>query len=279
MYGRSDFKKAASGYSQDALWLAGTEGFEKFESLPPDSSSLRSTGFTHGGFYIFHGVNSHVFVDAGDLGMDGRGGHGHNDVLSFELWAFDTPFVVDSGTYVYTADVQARQELRSTRAHNTAMIDGREIAEFRGLWEIQEDLTQPRILEWKVTDAADILEAEHHAYRRLPRPVTHRRRFYFEKQKAILMIEDSLLGQGSNSLEIFFHLHPSNSVAMLDKNRYLVESATASMEVVTSHPATVQEGWYSPSYGIRARNKVLCLALTATPDQKVSTRLSVSQRS
>jgi len=219
-----------------------------------------------------------VFIDAGDIGMDGRGGHGHNDILSFELWAFDSAFIVDSGTYAYTSDRLARQELRGTRAHNTALVDGKEIAELRGLWEIEQDLTRPRVLEWKITDAIDILEAEHSAYAGLERPVIHRRRFQFEKQQSTLTIDDTFLGSGGASIEIFFHIHPSNSVAMLEKNRYLVKSARAAMEIATSHPAEVQEGWYSPSYGVRTHNKVLCLSLIAGQDQKVSTRLSITQK-
>ena len=275
----SQCKQVSRRFSQDALWLTGTEGFERFEALRSDSELLMSSSFPHGGFYVLHGPDSHVFVDAGDIGMDGRGGHGHNDILSFEMWGRDSAFVVDSGTYVYTADVQARQGLRGTRAHNTAKVDETEVAEFHGLWRIQEDLTQPRVLEWKVTDAVDILEAEHFAYRRLKNPVIHRRRFRFEKAPSILTVDDVFLGTGGSFVEIFLHFHPSHSVATVDKNRYLVQSASAVMEVSTSHPGMIQEGWYSPSYGIRMRNKVLCLALRTGPDQKISTRLSISKRS
>ena len=277
LFKRSDFRKSASRFSQHALWLAGTEGFEKFESIPSEAPPLRTAGFTHGGFYIFHGRESHVFIDAGQVGMDKRAGHGHNDVLSFEFWGNGSSFIVDSGTYTYTADAAARQELRSTRAHNTAMVNGKEQADFRGLWGIEEDRTNTSVLEWKVTDSADLLEAEHSAYRRFVPPVVHRRRFQFDKRKSVLTIDDTFAGAADTPVEITFHLHPLISIEMLGKNRYLLKSERAVMEFHASHPATVQEGWFSPGYGIRTRNKVLCLAFTASPDLKISTRLSISQ--
>ena len=43
-----------------------------------------------------------MVVDAGEVGMRGIGGHGHNDVLSFDLWAAGAPLLVDSGTYTYS---------------------------------------------------------------------------------------------------------------------------------------------------------------------------------
>ena len=43
-----------------------------------------------------------MVIDAGEVGMRGIGGHGHDDVLSFDLWAAGAPLLVDSGTvYVF----------------------------------------------------------------------------------------------------------------------------------------------------------------------------------
>ena len=73
-----------------------------------------------------------MVVDAGEVGMGGIGGHGHNDVLSFDLSAAGAPLLVDSGTYTYTADPAARQAMRSTAAHNALRIDGQETSRLAG---------------------------------------------------------------------------------------------------------------------------------------------------
>ena len=40
--------------------------------------------------------------------MHGRGGHGHNDILSFELWLDGMNLVTDCGAYLYTASREWR---------------------------------------------------------------------------------------------------------------------------------------------------------------------------
>ncbi|MGB2869705.1 MAG: alginate lyase family protein, partial [Bacteroidota bacterium] len=177
LFERPDFKSAAGRFHQDSLWLFGGEGFEVHQRLRSDASSPSSKSFPDGGFYCMQGKDMHVLVDAGDLGQKGMGGHGHNDVLSFELWAHGESLIVDSGTYAYTFDPIARQQFRGTRAHNTIVVDGIEIAEFDGLWRVHEDRTKPRVTEWSSSDEEDVLEAEHHAYETLSSPVVHRRRF------------------------------------------------------------------------------------------------------
>jgi hypothetical protein len=53
-------------------------------------------------------------------------GHLHNDALSLVLWIGGEPVTVDPGTLAYTSDTAARDELRSTFAHATVSLDGRE---------------------------------------------------------------------------------------------------------------------------------------------------------
>ena len=71
-----------------------------------------------GGFYVLRSGELYAIVRCGDTGRHGRGGHGHNDQLSFELSLRDQPLVVDPGTYVYTAT--RRSETASGRRPFTA---------------------------------------------------------------------------------------------------------------------------------------------------------------
>jgi len=263
LFGRNDFKHAAGTFSQDALWLFGGEGFEKYQLLREESTPLASRAFQQGGFYIMRSGNAHVFIDAGDIGMDGRGGHGHNDTLSFELWVAGKPFVVDSGTYAYTFDTAARQAFRSTRAHNTVMVDGEEIAEFAGLWTIKEDPTHPKVLEWSVSETREVIEAEHDGYAGLPNPVIHRRKFEFDKQKTELRVTDSLAGSGSHRIESRFHLHPDVAVEKIDEKRFVLVSGDVKLIIELSEPAEVVDTFYSPSYGVKLPNKVVRIELSS----------------
>jgi uncharacterized heparinase superfamily protein len=273
LFERGDFKQAGA-YSHDAVFLLGAEGFEQFLKLkgvdPPATSSL----FPHGGFVIMRSPDVHLVADVGDIGMEGRGGHGHNDTLSFDLWARGVPLIVDPGTYAYTADVPARQLFRSTMMHNTAMVDKEEIAEFNGLWQIRQDDTDPHVLRWETDGRKDVLEAEHSGYSRLRIPVVHRRIFLLDKTHFSLELHDQFLSSGRIRAELMFHLHPGVSVESIGSTECILHAEGISMKVVFSHPVAQQESWYSPSYGLRLPSRALCLEVSVTETEQVHSRFT-----
>ena len=69
----------------------------------PHEPSTESAAYPDGGYYVLRGGDLYAIVRCGDVGRYGRGGHGHNDQLSFELAARGRPLVIDPGSYVYTS--------------------------------------------------------------------------------------------------------------------------------------------------------------------------------
>lgn len=70
----------------------------------------------------FVGLKNDFFylgVSITDVGQHGRGGHSHNDKLSFELYAHGISYQSDPGTYVYTQSREWRNRFRSSLAHNS----------------------------------------------------------------------------------------------------------------------------------------------------------------
>jgi uncharacterized heparinase superfamily protein len=267
LFGRGDFKLDAGKFYQDALWLFGGEGFERWQSTRIEPQPLLSRAFPDGGFYILRTKDVHLFIDAGELGQRGRGGHGHNDTLSFELWLNNTPMIVDPGTYAYTFDPHARQEFRSTRAHNTSMIDGREIADFDGMWSVKNDTTAPKVIQWNSNAAQDLLIAEHYGYRRLAQPVTHRRSFTLNKSNSAIQIRDEFLGNGKHVLEWRLCLAPSVVVQLPGESEAVIKNGPVVLTVRKDGGRwKMEDGWYSPSYGVRQRTRVLsCTLSTSVP--------------
>src|SRR4030095_12044328 len=96
---------------------------EAFDALPAPESAPASTAFPDGGFFVLRSDRAHVIVDCGEVGMHGRGGHGHNDILGFELWLNGHPVVTDCGAYLYTASREWRNAFRSTAFHNARQSD------------------------------------------------------------------------------------------------------------------------------------------------------------
>lgn len=84
----------------------------------------------YAGYYRIDDGPLTLLFDCGIVGPDYMPGHGHCDCMSFELFNGGKPLFVNSGTYQYQGD--KRSYFRSTRAHNTVMIDNHEQSECWG---------------------------------------------------------------------------------------------------------------------------------------------------
>jgi len=125
----------------------------------------------------------------------------------------DRPFIVDPGTYVYTADLAQRQMFRSTAYHSTVRIDGEEQnTTIETVPFVIGNEAKPRVLEWTTSSQSDRVVAEHYGYQRLPSAVVHRRTIVFDKAQRQWMIEDEFQGEGDHEYEVWFHFAPALGV-------------------------------------------------------------------
>ena len=202
------FKPAGSRAPEELLWILGEQGVRDYVSLP-DAEPAQSQAFPDAGTDVLRDKDLYLLFNASGAGVNGRGSHGHNDALSLEVSACGTAFIVDPGTYVYTADLNARHLFRSTAYHSTVEIDGVE-QNTTGQQTpfVIGDEAHPRLLNWKIEPDADIAIAEHRGYTRLPEPVTHRRTIEFHKPQRCWMIQDELTGVGTHSFSFRFHFAP-----------------------------------------------------------------------
>ena len=306
LFARPEWLAAAGDAVETAFWLCGAHGAHMLTQTPrspeahaqtlsgkrfptkPSRQTLSgerlphgpaSRAFPSGGFYVLRSPESVMVVDAGEVGMAGIGGHGHNDVLSFDLWAAGAPLLVDSGTYAYTADPAARQAMRSIAAHNALRVDGQETSRLAGerwLWQIAND-AHPTVLEWSSTADRDLLAAEHDGYTRLPRPVIHRRSIAFEKTRSIWRIEDSLRGTGEHLVELFFHpaaqpIFEVTAVRLTAPDGDLLLFPPAGLSV------RQEPGWISRGYGHREPATVLVYTTRAMVQLSLRTDLMIVPR-
>ncbi len=171
-------------------------------AIGPETQHAGSQAFPDAGIYIMRDGDLYLCFNASDAGLNGRGSHGHNDALSIEVSAGGRAFIVDPGTYVYSADLQKRHEFRSTAYHSTVKIDGKEqnTTDPSTPFVIGNE-ARPRVLEWKTSEDLDKIVAEHYGYA----PVTHRRSVTFNKRERSWLIEDEFFGDGEHVYEIRFH--------------------------------------------------------------------------
>ena len=223
---------------EEAIWFFG-EKTRVFQSqiksfLPPEKSSV---GFPDGGWYIMQNKNIHVHIKAGNNGQNGIGGHSHNDLFSFELFANAHSLISDSGTFTYTQDYSARNDFRETAAHNSVRIDETEIYPFEPENIFQLNQTGSiNIANWQSNENYDFLEASHNSYKHLPQPVIHRRQFLLKKRIRIFVIRDSFTGEGKHLIENFFQINMSiDHLDSLNKHTILKHSKQELLHLFWDH--------------------------------------------
>lgn len=121
-----------------------------------------------------------LLAKCGEIGPSYQPGHAHADTWSFELWKDGRKVIGDTGCSTYVPG-PVRSYERSTAAHNTVVIDGRNSSE---VW------------------------AAHRVGRRFDFG-RHRRRFELTAEG--LKGVDEVFGHGEHDLEVRFHLPPGIS--------------------------------------------------------------------
>jgi len=175
-----------------------------------------SAAFEDAGVYVLssgRGTPEELFVlaDAGPLGFLATAAHGHADALSFTLSAGGAPVLVDPGTYTYHADPHWRDYFRSTKAHNTVTVDGKDQSEMGGpfLWTHK---AVARAISFSAAAAGGVLIAEHDGYRRPGGGVVHRRTLALDART--LTVTDDLTGGGTHEIEWRLHFDPAATVRL-----------------------------------------------------------------
>jgi hypothetical protein len=262
----------------EVAWTFGVDAWRCAAELPA-AQPARSDAFPVGGIFVLRSDRTHVVVRCGDVGQNGSGGHSHNDALSYELSIDGVPLIVDSGTYAYTFDVSARNEFRSTRAHNTVCIDGAEI----------HPIDPARVFELRrfarpTIEACDLggdpleLVGSHDGFRRLRPPCVHRRRFSLAVGSGELTIRDELDGAGTHDVQSFVHFAPGTLLRRIGDASFdaALGEARARISVggAQADELTVEDGWVSDRYGVRERGPVLIAsgrrAFPATLDHTIA---------
>jgi uncharacterized heparinase superfamily protein len=195
-----------SGPTSEIFWTLGEAGVRRLMKVR--RMDTRSCAFKDGGYFVMRNASDHVFIDCAPVGLDGQGGHGHNDCLSFEAELNGVLLVTDCGAYVYTASAEERNRFRSSSSHNTPRIDGEEVNRFvaaDNLWRLHADAV-PELRQWKTSNERDVFVGSHSGYLRLDRPVQPVRTIELNHRLHALLIQDRFDGEGVCDVEIPLHL-------------------------------------------------------------------------
>jgi len=277
----------AGGVTPEVFWMFGAAGLDTLDSLTPSPpASLPSRRFPDGGYVVMRSGwdagAQHLVLDAGPIGGPPTAGHGHADLLSLQCSAFGEQFIVDPGTYCYTADPAWRDHFRSTAAHSTVSVDGLDQALPAGpfAWHRRPEA---RLRQWLSNGDIDFADVEHNAYAHLKDPLKHRRRVLFVKPQYWLVVDD-LEGKQEHRIDLRFQFAPMEVTLESDlrarargpEGHGLLVSPVATVplkgEILEGCPDG-RQGWVAPRYGQRHPAPLLVYSAVATLPVRIATVL------
>jgi hypothetical protein len=284
-FARPDFKAAASEFWEESFWLMGPDAAARFDDLEP-STTAESAAFPSGGFFVLRNPSSHVVIDCGEVGMHGRGGHGHNDITSFELFLDGLNVISDCGSYLYTASREWRNLFRSTAFHNVIQIDNEELNRFIGpdaLWQLHYDAHPTDVAFTR--GQGGYFRGGHDGYQRLSPPVMPVRELWMHPELPIVALHDRVGGSGAAEVTWRFHFDPALQVELVEGDcRVRGNGREAWMLFAGDAPSRreLESGWVSPGYGVRSATSVLVIRDAVLPTGLrcvfASSRLSNAER-
>ena len=188
--------------------------------------------------------------DGGPHGFLSIAAHAHADALSVEVRHDGVDILADPGTYCYHGQPEWRSYFRSTLAHNTLELDGRDQSQSGGpfMWtrHARTNVLLAGSARWT---------AEHDGYSR----ASHRRTVHLDRERRQVTLHDEVRTPAERSCRLAFHLGPEVT-AVLDGHDAVLSwrERTASLSLPPALTWTAHRGeedpplgWYSTEFGRR----------------------------
>jgi hypothetical protein len=265
----SQFKLPGLGLSSELLWLLGEAGLQTYQQLAHSNVELSSQAFPDAGTYLLRHEDLYLLFNAGGSEKGRPASHRQNDLLNIEVSAGGRAFIVDPGSYVYTADLHERHLFRSTSYHSTVQIDDEEQQTISAEAPfVTGGEASARVLIWEDTAERVRVAAEHSGYQRLPEEVTHRRVITFNKPDRCWLIEDELVGKGQHKVAARFHFDAGLAVKLSDNNSVTAGDAIIGTRLLVrsldvDQPAELQTQFISRHYGSKVESVAACWTIRA----------------
>jgi len=273
------FKDAEKEVTPEVVLMFGVNAADEYKSIRIEKNNS-SSGFVKGGHYILKDDNLHLFIEAGEIGKRGLGAPGHNDTFSFELFYMDENIIVDPGTYSIYADNELRNKFRSVKNHNTAYVDDEELSELEGLFKIKDDITKPKLIEWRSNKEEDFLSIQHYGYARFTDPVIVKRNFHYHKAQKIIEIRDEFIGGDVHKVVAGFLFHPNIKLISIGENTYTASGRHSNIKLQikgssVSLKSSVTTSLFSEGYGKIEETKRITIMFKEKLPAYVTTQISL----
>lgn len=195
------------------------------EKITYEYSDEKIRSFFHndsGLFSIKQDDSFFLIADLGDVGPKFIPGHAHAGSLSFELSIKNKRIIVNSGVSDYSIG-KIREYERSTRAHSTVEVDGKNSSE---VWSSFRVGKKARVFNRFISEKNKIfkVEASHDGYKNCFKNVIHKRCWIISENK--IVIKDFVFGKHNTAIARFI-IHPDCIVSKINDFFYEIRSEDA----------------------------------------------------
>jgi uncharacterized heparinase superfamily protein len=263
LFGRSDWKFVSGKAAVETLWLLGPDAIGHYDGIEAIAPVERSRAFDKSGYFVMRdgwsAQSSYVLAECGKHGSESSA-HAHADALALEFAAEGKTWLIDPGTFTYTGDAALRDQFRTSKAHNTATVDGQPQSVPSGPFGWTQ-IAQPSVHQFTVEAAVDYFQGSHDGYERLADPVTHTRSLLFLKKEEacelppFLIVRDQFNARQRHSYELRYHLTPGSSATSRDNEVNASDAADRALSIRVfgekDPRARIEQGWVSRCYGQR----------------------------
>jgi hypothetical protein len=194
-----------------------------------------------------NGAGQYLVFDSGAIGPDHQPGHGHADTLSFELSHRGRRLITDTGVMTY-AGGGVRQHDRSTAAHNTIEIDGRDQCE---LWGSFRCARRPSHHDGSTENTRDggVLTGQYRGPSRGVRSVSHSRRISISSR--LMSMSDLVEAAGRRRATMRLHFAPGLRLRRANRAWIVEDSGGRSLACLVTDGLDWREtaSPYHPEFG------------------------------
>ena len=235
----------------ETFFVLGKINSEKYFSIQPKDPEFTSVyQSSSGGFYMRSSWKEGATYASFNLKKLG-GGHGHDDILNFTLFANNQDYLIDSGRFTYV-DNEWRKLFKSNQSHNTLGVDNLPNSIYKDSWTNEYEARSQGDFT-KITPLFDYAEAENIAYKRLEDPVSMKRRVLFIKPN-VWIVFDSFSANRTHTYSQYFNF-PDKNVVLQDKSVNTINSKyNLRIQPIKEVEIKLTDSWWSPEYNLKKEN-------------------------
>jgi uncharacterized heparinase superfamily protein len=229
-----------------------------------ESNELSLVHLREAGYIRIENSDACAILDVAEIGPDYLPGHAHADTLSFELSVFGERLIVNGGTSTYAGTLRSYE--RSTKAHSTVEIDGKDSSEVWGHFRVA-NRAEPEDLTITNTKQGFEVSCAHNGYQRLISGLKYARTWNMSTN-ALVLSDRVYLGEIKNSKALprsvaRYILHPSIRISSVKTNHWELQLPNQRLVQLTVHSgnAFLEKSAYAPEFGLSQATQCVVVEL------------------